>query len=192
MNGRLKEYQSWYLENSGFFMALKSHESVLYTRLYPVYDVLYFLYNENKDLDYLDEDLDKIIQVGLEFIHQQIFTCKTYFQQFFKEDFHAFLKYDHVVNDLLFIEDLNYELIEQGFDYDKRALDGLSEELETLISEKKDVPDNLNLYVDKKISDIVSFENGHFHSIIDIFVEIGSTLGLDFDEENEIFVGEDF
>lgn len=191
MNELLKEYQSWYLENSAFFQALKSHHSVLYTRLYPVYDVLHYLYQENKDVDYLDEDLEKIMQVGLEFIHQQIFTCKTYFQQFFDQDLHAFLVYDQVVNDLLFIEDLNYELIEQEIDYDKRMLDDLSGELEAIIAEKKEVPENLNLYVDKKISDIVTIDNSHFNSIIDIFVEIGSTLGLDFDEEEEIIIGEE-
>lgn len=190
MNKSLKEYHGWYLENSAFFMALKSHESVLYTRLYPVYDVLHFLYEENKDVDYLDEDVEKIIQVGLEFIHQQIFTCKTYYNQFFNKDFHAFLVYDQVINDLLFIEDLNYELVEQGMTYDKSALDAISEELESMISAKKDVPENLNLYIDKKISDIVTFDKGHFHSIIDIFVEIGSTLGIEFEEE-EIFIGED-
>jgi hypothetical protein len=192
MNVRLKEYQSWYLENNAFFQALKSHHSVLYTRLQPVYDVLYYLYNENKDVEYIDEDIDKIIQVGLEFLHQQIFTCKTYYQQFFDQDIHAFLKYDHVVNDLLFIEDLNYELVEQNIDYDKKMLDGLSEELESMITDKLEVPENLNLYVDKRLSEIVTMDHDYFHSIIDIFVEIGSTLGLDFDQEDDYVIGKDF
>ena len=60
MNERLKAYQSWYVENKAFFEALKSHDSVLYTRLYPVYDVLNHLYETHKEDDYLDEDIDKI------------------------------------------------------------------------------------------------------------------------------------
>jgi len=57
----LKEYQSWYSENRDFFEGLKSHQSVLYTRLYPIYDVLYYLYKEHKNCDTLDEDLEKIV-----------------------------------------------------------------------------------------------------------------------------------
>jgi len=191
MNIRLKEYHGWYVENQAFFQALKSHQSVLYTRLHPVYDVLYFLYENNKDVIQLDEDVDRIMQIGLEFLHHQIFICKIYYEQFFEQDLHAFLKYDHVINDLLFIEDLKYELVEQQIAYDQTLLDALSEELETIITEKKDVPINLNLYVDKKISEIVSFDDGRFHSIIDIFVEIGSTLGLDLGQDVDIVFGED-
>lgn len=191
MNERLKAYQSWYIENNDFFDHLKSHDSVLYTRLVPVYDVLFFLYNENLNEDYLDEDIDKIMQVGLEFIHQLIFTCKTYFKQYFGGDFHAFLEYDQVINYLLFIEDLKYELIEQDIEYNEVRMDDIIEELESILSEKKEVPENLNLYVDSRISDIVSLHNEYFNSIIDIFVEIGNTLGLEFDQDEDYIVGED-
>jgi len=191
MNERLKAYQSWYLENKTFFESLKSHNSVLYTRLYPVYDVLRYLYEEHQDEKYLDEDIDKIIQVGLEFIHQQIFTCKTYYQEFFNQDFHAFLEYDQVINYLLFIEDLKYELAEKDIEYAEEELDQIVDELEGIISDKKDVPENLNLYIDRKIADIVSFGQDDFHSIIDIFIEIGDTLGLSFEDEEDIVIGKE-
>ncbi|MFP4478564.1 MAG: hypothetical protein ACLFPM_03905 [Candidatus Izemoplasmatales bacterium] len=187
----LKEYQSWYSENREFFEGLKSHESVLYTRLYPIYDVLYYLYEENKKCDSLDEDLEKIIQVGLEYLHQQLFTCKLYYEKFFNKDFHAFLEYDRVINYLLFLDDLKYELNEKKIDYDKDGLEDIIEYLESMISEKKDVPDNLNAYIDSKISDIIKLDSYEFHSIIDIFVEIGDTLGINFDNEEDIVIGED-
>src|SRR6056297_1402285 len=113
----LKEYQSWYSENRNFFENLKSHQSVLYTRLYPVYDVLHYLYKENKKCDSLDEDIDKIMQVGLKYLHQQVFTCKLYYEKFFNKDFHSFLEYDRVINYLLFLEDLKYELNEKKIEY---------------------------------------------------------------------------
>ena len=191
MNARLKAYQSWYIENKAFFEALKSHDSVLYTRLYPVYEVLNHLYDMHQEDEYLDEDIDKIIQVGLEFIHQQIFTCKTYYTQFFNEDFHAFMKYDQVINYLLFIEDLKYELVEQGIEYNHQEMDDVVEELEAMIQNKKDVPPSLNLYVDRRISDIVSIDEDYFHSIIDIFVDIANTLGITFENEDDVVIGED-
>jgi hypothetical protein len=186
----LKEYQSWYSENRGFFEGLKVHQSLLYTRLYPIYDVLYYLYKENKNSDSLDEDINKIIQVGLEYLHQQVFTCKLYYEKFFNKDFHAFLEYDRVVNYILFLEDLKYELKEKNIDYDQVAYEDIVEYLELMISEKKEVPENLNAYIDSKISNIIQLDSYDFLSIIDIFVEIGDTLGLSFDEE-EISIGED-
>jgi hypothetical protein len=186
----LKEYQSWYSENRGFFEGLKVHQSLLYTRLYPIYDVLYYLYKENKNSDSLDEDINKIIQVGLEYLHQQVFTCKLYYEKFFNKDFHAFLEYDRVVNYILFLEDLKYELKEKNIDYDQVAYEDIVEYLELMISEKKEVPENLNAYIDSKISNFIQLDSYDFLSIIDIFVEIGDTLGLSFDEE-EIIIGED-
>ncbi|QWB99922.1 hypothetical protein KHQ88_07240 [Mycoplasmatota bacterium] len=187
----LKEYQSWYIENKEFFEGLKSHESVLYTRLYPVYDVLYFLYKENKNEDSLDEDIDKIIQVGLEYLHGQLFTCKLYYEKFFNKNFHAFLEYDRVVNYLLFLEDLKYELNEKKIDYDTEGLEDIIDYLESMISEKKEVLDNLNVYIDSRVSNIIQLDHYEFHSIIDIFVEIGDTLGINFDDEEDLVIGED-
>jgi len=187
----LKEYQSWYSENREFFEGLKSHQSALYTRLYPVYDVLYYLYKENKKCDSLDEDLDKIVQVGLEYLHQQLFTCKLYYEKFFDKDFHAFLEYDRVINYLLFLEDLKYELNEKKIDYNQTDFEDIIEYLESMISEKKDVPENLNVYIDSKISNLIQLDSYEFHSIIDIFVEIADTLGLSFEEEENIIIGED-
>jgi hypothetical protein len=186
----LKEYQSWYSENRDFFEGLKAHQSLLYTRLHPIYDVLYYLYKENKNSDSLDEDINKIIQVGLEYLHQQVFTCKLYYEKFFNKDFHAFLEYDRVVNYILFLEDLKYELKEKNIDYDQVAYEDIVEYLELMISEKKEVPENLNAYIDSRISNFIQLDSYDFLSIIDIFVEIGDTLGLSFDEE-EIIIGED-
>lgn len=187
----LKEYQSWYIENKEFYGKLKSHDSALYVRLTPVYDVLHFLYTEYKDNNILDEDIDKIIQVGLEYIHQQFFTCKLYLEKFFNNDFHLFLKYDQAISYILFLEDLKYEFAEKKIEYDEKEFEDLVEYLEVIISNNNKVPENLNVYVDSRVSHIVQLDNFNFHSIIDIFVEIGSTLGLDFDDEEDIIIGKD-
>jgi hypothetical protein len=189
MNQHLKEYLAWYSENKAFYEQLKSHQSMIYTRIYPVYDVLLYLYQEYKDETNINEDIDKIIQVGLEYLHQQIFTCKIYYEKFFDKDMHAFLEYDQVINYLLFIEDLKYDLVEKGFEYDQEALDEIIEELESYIENKKEIPDNFNLYLDKRLSEIISIDD-QIHSIIDIFVEIASTLGIDLDEE-EVVIGKE-
>lgn len=186
----INEYQSWLSENKSFYDKLKSHKSILHTRFYPIYEVLQHLYNEYKDEE-VDEDVEKIFQVGLEYINLQFFNCKIYLEKSFKKDFHEFLKYDRVINYLLFIEDLKYELTEQKIDYNKEYLEDLVEELESYITDKSTVPEALNVYVDSKIAEIVSLDKYNFNSIIDIFVEIGNTLGLVFDEEEDIYLGKD-
>ncbi|MCF7924357.1 MAG: hypothetical protein K9L64_04520 [Candidatus Izimaplasma sp.] len=186
----IKEYQSWLVENNDFYHKIKSHKSSLYTRFYPIYEVLQYLYNEYKDEEF-DEDIEKIFQVGLEYINLQFFNCKIYLEKTFDNDFHEFLKYDQVINYLLFIEDLKYELSEQKINYDKEALDTLVNELDEFIIEKKKVPNTLNVYVDAKITKIIDIDNYNFNSIIDIFVEIGNTLGLDFEKEEDIIIGKD-
>lgn len=187
----LKEYFSWYKENKNFYEDLKSHESILHTRLSPVYDVLYYIFDEYKENNMIDSDIDKIMQVGLEYIHQQFFTCKLYYEKFFDNDFHMFLKYDQVISYILFLEDLKYEFAEQNIDFNEDKFDDLVEYLELIISNKDKVPENINVYVDSKVSHIIELDHYNFHSIIDIFVEIGNTLGLDFDDEEDIVIGEE-
>ncbi len=190
MTDIINEYQSWLSENKAFYNKLKSHKSILHTRFYPIYEVLLYLYNEYKD-DELDEDVEKIFQVGLEYIHIQFFNCKIYLEKSFNNDFHEFLNYDRVINYLLFIEDLKYELTEQKIDYDKEKLTELVDELDAYITDKLTVPETLNVYVDAKIADFINLDDYNFNSIIDIFVEIGNTLGLNFDEEEDIYLGKD-
>ena len=193
MDKLLKEYQGWLSDNNDFYEHLKNHDSSLYFRFQPVYDVLLFLYEENKESDEkLQDDIEKIFQVGLEYINLQFFTTKIYLSKNFNNDFHQFLKYDQVINYSLFIEDLRYELVEKNVEYDEAELEKLVDYLEKILEDKKEIPDNLNLYIDSLIHKIIKTDDYHFTGIIDIFVEIGETLGINFDEDDEYIVGEEF
>ncbi|MFA7076706.1 MAG: hypothetical protein WC152_08610 [Candidatus Izemoplasmatales bacterium] len=192
MEKLLKEYHGWLSDNHTFYEHLKSHESALFHRLQPVYDVLQVLYNEyiGHEID-VTEDIEKIFQVGLEYLNMQFFTCKIYLNKTFNQDFHAFLEYDQVISYVLFIEDLKYELVEKTIDYDENELNKLSDYLEDIIETRKTKPDNLNLYVDSKIHRIIKADDYHFTGIIDIFVEIADALGISFDEDSDLIIGEE-
>lgn len=192
MEKLLKEYHGWLSDNKDFYEHLKGHESALYYRFQPVYDVLNYLYEEYKNKsDEKNEDIEKIFQVGLEYLHMQFFTCNIYYNKTFDKDFHRFLDYDQVISYSLFVEDLKYELVEKSVDYDEDELNNLSEYLESIIENKKEIPDNLNLYVDSKIHKIIKSDDYHFTGIIDIFVEIADALGLSFDEDMDYIIGEE-
>ncbi len=188
----IKEYNQWLKDNQHFILHLREHDSTLYTRLAPIYEVLNYLAeeNENNGLDF-DDDIYKIFQIGLEYLHSQIATCKLYLENAFKNDFHHFMEYDVVVSYILYLEDLKYEIIENNIDYKKQSLDKLVSFLENLMSDKSEVPDNLNIYVDSEVHKIVDSTEFHFHSIIDIFVEIAETLGIQLYYEDDYLIGKD-
>ncbi|MGD9762066.1 MAG: hypothetical protein AB7U52_06525 [Candidatus Izemoplasmatales bacterium] len=192
MEKLFKEYSGWLSDNRDFYEHLKGHDSALYFRLQPVYDVLYHLYEEYKThMNDATEDIEKIFQVGLEYLNMQFFTCLIYLNKTFEKNFHAFLEYDKVINYSLFVEDLKYELVEKSIKYDNQELEKLSGFLDDIIENKKPIPDNLNLYVDGKIHKIIEADDYHFTGIIDIFVEIGDALGISFDEDLDYIIGDE-
>ncbi len=68
-----KEFMQWLTENRSLYEHLKHHESGLYYRFMPVYEVLMYLHeNEMKSAESADEDIVKIFQVGMEYLHSQI------------------------------------------------------------------------------------------------------------------------
>ncbi|HQN74549.1 MAG TPA: hypothetical protein PK160_00750 [Bacillota bacterium] len=189
MEKLLKEYQGWLTDNKNFYEHLKSHESALFVRFQPVYDVLLVLFQEYKDHpDQGNEDIEKIFQVGLEYLNMQFFNCKMYLKKTFDNNFHHFLEYDQVISYSLFLEDLKYELVEKSVSYDEKAMESISDFLDDIIENKKEIPDNLGLYVDGKIHQMIDVDDYHFTGIIDIFVEIADALGISFDDEQDITI----
>jgi len=188
----IKEYNSWLKENQNFILHLEKHDSSLYSRLMPIYKVLNFLCSETTENGLeLDGDLEKIFQVGLEYLHTQVSTCKIYYEKIFNKNFHDFIEYDSIVNYVLFLEDLRYELEENQVKLNEKIINDLMDYLENIMELKSGIPENFNLFVDSEIHKIVDLENFSFHSIIDIFVEIAETLGIDLYSETEFMIGKD-
>lgn len=188
----VKEYNSWLKENQHFILHLEKHDSSLYSRVMPIYKVLNFLSSEYQDNGMeFNEDIVKIFQIGLEYLHSQISTCKLYYEKFFNQNFHDFIAYDSIVNYILFVEDLRYELEENKAQLNEKAINELMDYLEKIMELKAGVPENFNLYVDSEVHKIVNLEKFDFHSIIDIFVEIAETLDIDLYSETEFVLGKD-
>jgi len=192
MEDWLKEFNTWDKENHDFIEELHEHHSILYDRLLPVYAVLDTLAKQSITGDIeVNDDIDKIMVVGLEFLHDQVNTCKLYIDTVFQGDFHEFLTYDQVVNAMLFIDDLKYELAEKEIEYDRNALEQFEDELEDLMNKKKPIESELNLYIDDKLSKVINHQEIDLYGIVDIFSDIADTLGLDLYTEDEIIIGRD-
>jgi len=189
----LREFEAWDKENHEFYDELQEHDSVLFERFLPVYAVLDTLSKQTRlgELDANDDDIDKIVSVGLEFLNEQFDTCKLYLETKFAGDLHQFLEYDRVVNSMLFIEDLKYELEEKHARYNREILENLQDELEEFMNTKAEIKPELNLYVDDKVNQIIGNRHFKMEGIVDIFVDIATTLGLELFVEDDILIGKD-
>lgn len=192
MENIVKEYNQWLKENQNFILHLKKHDSSLYSRVAPIYEVLNFLSVESTENGIeLTEDLLKIYQVGFEYLHSQVSTCKLYLDKEFGHNLHNFIEYDRVVGYILYLEDLRYELEENNLEVNEKTLNDLMDYLERILVKKEGVPDNAQLYVDSEVHKIADVDHFNFSSIIDIFVEIAETLGIDIYSEEEYVLGKE-
>lgn len=192
MKNWFSEYVAWDKENHEFYDELQEHDSVLYDRFLPVYSVLNELYHqETAGETEASDDIEKIVSVGLEFLHEQFETCKLYLESKFQGDFHRFLDYDKVVNAMLFIDDLKYELEEKQAEYDRDSLEKLQDELEAIIDQKAEIQPELTIYIDDKVNKIISNQSFELYGIVDIFADIADTLGIELFSEDEILIGKD-
>lgn len=192
MDDWLKEFDAWDKENHDFIEELHEHNSVLYDRFLPVYAVLETLKQQSQEGTIeVSDDIDKIVSVGLEFLHDQLDTCKLLIDTKFKGDFHQFLAYDQVVSALFFIDDLKYELEEKKVLYNRETLEKLEDELEELMDKKQDIQPELNLYIDDQVNQVIANQDIDMYGIVDIFSDIADTLGLDLYQEDEILIGRD-
>ncbi|MDD3842884.1 MAG: hypothetical protein PHD24_05505 [Candidatus Izemoplasmatales bacterium] len=188
----LKEFRFWKTENYPFYRELKEHGSLLFDRFYPVFAVMDFIEQETSAKRMRpDSDLTKIFDVGLAFLHDQFESCKIYLKTNFNDDLHAFLEYDRIINYILFIEDVRYELEEKHRKYDNKTLEKLLDKLEDIIDKKMLTDDNLALYVDEQIRLVTEENKLDFYGIIDIFSDVADTLGLTLYEDEDIVIGKD-
>lgn len=187
-----REFLTWHKENADFYLELEEHDSLLATRFQPVLEVLLFLANERQtEKTGLSADEEKIMSVGLEYLHDQFSTCKLYLESIFENDFHQFLAYDKVISGLLLLEDIRYELLDRS---DKKSLDALemlADELEALMEAKNPLPENFKLYLDDQLHHILGDKTEKFVGIIDIFVNIADTLDLKLDNSTDIMIGKE-
>jgi hypothetical protein len=67
----------------------------------------------------------------------------------------------------------------------------LQDELESILDEKKEIPDALGIYVDDKVKALSGEHYDSFYGIIDIFMDVADALGIDIYESEDIVVGRD-
>lgn len=186
------EFDSWKNENQALYDELREHETVLSDRFYPVFAVLEHIESQVREQKMaFDEDLRKIFDVGLAFLHDQFETCKMYLETNFKGDLHAFLDFETVVHYILYVEDVRYELREKAIEYDEQSAEDLFDFLEEILVSHKWPEEDLGLFVDDRIRVLVGDHAADLYGIIDIFNDVAETLGLFLYEDDDLVIGKD-
>lgn len=192
MERLLADYRAWKLEQEPFLEELEEHDTMIYDRWLPVLAVM----------DHLDEkirtkaikpnqEIETIAETGAAFLNDQVQTAKLYLDTAFQGDLHHFLEYETVVCYLLTIDDVRYELAEKNAAFDQEGFMTLQDELESILDEKKEIPDALGIYVDEKVKALSGEHYDSFYGIIDIFMDVADALGIDIYESEDVVVGRD-
>jgi hypothetical protein len=192
MEELIRDYRAWSAEHHDFLAELEEHDASVFDRLYPVIKVLdHIVQGIAAKKMTSGSELEHIIQIGFEFLNDQIQTCQLYLDTMFQGDLHLFLDYEVIINYLLYIEDIRYEIAEKEYDLDVAGFDRLQEELETILETKAEIPDTLGIYVDDRVKALAADAYQEFYGIIDIFMDVADTLEIDLYESEEYVVGKD-
>ena len=188
----LKDFVNWKLDNDEIIDKFRSINSSVFRRLEPVYAVLDYSYQKAIHHGPLNEDLETIFQVGLNYLGTQFEIIKIYYQTLFKSRCEALEEFGPLVNALLYINDFRSD-IEKFEDYvEIEELDDVEQMIEDMIAQKnrdfKEAETALNAVMHK----IVALLDYEYTSIIDIFAEIARSLGIALGEDSVSYLNREF
>ena len=187
----LKDYANWKMDNAEVLETFKQHGSMIYDRLEPVYAVMDYVYQRAINHGTLNEDLETIFQVGLNYLHDQFEAVRIYFEKLFSGDCSIFEHYAVLVGYLMFIGDFRADLegLEETLDF--TALDDVENTIENMIATRENNYVYAGEILNEATQEIVDQLDFEYVSIIDIFVEIARNLGVAIHNDEMSIFGKD-
>lgn len=165
----MNDYASWRIEKDTFLDRVK--KSALLERIADVIKVTDFLYEKSLEKP-LDSDEQDIFQTGFLFLNDQISTLQMYLSTYFDDDVNEFMKFDNLINLVLYIEDFSEELYQ--FTNDSEHLEmftDLEDELDEMIQNRVldyKILDRFNKK-SEKVSRELDFE---YTGILEVFTRV--------------------
>ncbi|MFU8785928.1 MAG: hypothetical protein ACNA7U_01670 [Candidatus Izemoplasmataceae bacterium] len=187
----LKDFVNWKLDNIEVLERFKHHGSFIYDRLEPVYAVLNHIYEHAVEEGQLDEELETIFQVGLNYLYTQFEVIKIYWEKLFASNCEAFETFTPLVGYLLFISDFRADLEEIEEEIDFTLLNEAETIIENMIAEQREEFEYAAEKLNQAIHGIVDTLDFEYVSIIDIFVEIAENLNITLSTDEAFVIGKD-
>ncbi len=187
----LKDFANWKLENDELIERFRAIDSKIYRRLEPVIAVLNYTYQRAIHQGALNEDLETIFNVGLNYLNTQFEVIKIYYQTLFESKCNEIEEYGILVNYLLFINDFRSDL-ERFEDYvEIEKLDEVETLIEDMIAQRDNDVDTAKEALDKAIMSVAKLLDYEYTPIIDIFYEIAKSLGIGLSDDDHSIIGKD-
>lgn len=153
-----KDYQSYLKANSTLFDLIDNHAPILHDRFHDVIVVLNFICSLEEQNEIIEEEYEVIFESGFSYLHEQLETIKIYYKNYFRENDEDLIKYQTVINYILFLDDLTEALSEKNMLSDEvnNVFTELGKKLENILINKEKFNDedidNINATVDSYIS----------------------------------------
>lgn len=187
----LKDFANWKLENDELIERFRAIDSKIYRRLEPVIAVLNYTYQRAINQGTLNEDLETIFNVGLNYLNTQFEVIKIYYQTLFESKCHEIEEFGILVNYLLFINDFRSDL-ERFEDYvEIEKLDEVETLIEDMIAQRDNDVDTAKEALDKAVMSVAKLLDYEYTPIIDIFYEIAKSLGIGLSDDDHSIIGKD-
>ena len=187
----LKDFVNWKMDNAEILERFKYHGSSIYDRLEPVYAVLNTIYDMVLREETINEDLETIFQVGLNYLNTQFEVIRIYYETVFDSNCELLESYTQLLGYLLYISDLRSDLEEFEDSVDFQPLNDVEVMLENMIAQRDErfmyAADQLK----KAVHDVVNQLDFEYVSIIDIFIEIAANLGIELNNHQIMTIGKD-
>ncbi len=188
----LKDFVNWKLDNDDIIDRFRSIDSKVYRRLEPVIAVLNYTYQRAIHQGPLNEDLETIFQVGLNYLNDQFSVIKEYYMTLFNQSCEAFEEFGDLVNYLLFIHDFRSDIEKYKNAIEMDDIDELETCIEDMIAQKdKDIE-----YAEKRfnqiVNHVVSVLDYEYTSIVDIYYEIARTMGIGLSDDAMSIIGKEW
>jgi hypothetical protein len=187
----LKDFANWKLENDEIIERFRAIDSKIYRRLEPVIAVLNYIYQRAIHQGTLNEDLETIFHVGLNYLNSQFEVIKIYYQTLFHSQCSDIEEYGILVNHLLFIHDFRSDL-ERFEDYlEVEKLDEVETMIENMIAQRNNDVDTAKAAIDEAVMSVIKLLDYEYTPIIDIFYEIAKSLGIGLIDDDHSIIGKD-
>lgn len=185
------DYANWKFENHDYIFQLVKSQSKTISRFTSVIAVVDYLYEKHIKNSSLNEDEQVIFSTGFDYIYDNFYTIKTILDYQFNGDYKELEKCAKTINLLLYVQDFQNELLNQGFDTAVQPLYDYEEKINQYLDKKENVPDAFFPMLDDIVTPIFERNGIDLNPLESIFYEIAIEYGIyknnDFDIYNAVF-----
>ena len=175
-----EDYVNYMSECQDLIEKMIETNSSIYYVLNDVIKVCDYIYQEYSKNNSLDEDLEEIFDIGYGYLSNTLGDLKTYYEDYYNKDINLFNSYAELMLYSVYIDDYKGHLEVRDLlnDEIKSDLDGLNEEIDDILVNKKEFDESLVIAIDARIG-AIQLKDDDYKTVYNVFQMIAETLNLE-------------